>query len=87
MPAGPKRLLAAAPLDPVALTYLGLAADRKGDVARAKALMTLAVRSDGRVLRARLWLMDRDLRHRDYRAASRAFRPPGADRPASAPSG
>ena len=63
------RLLTAAPLDPVALTYLGLAADKRGDAVRARALMTLAVRSDGRSLRARLWLMDQDLRRRDYRAA------------------
>jgi hypothetical protein len=72
-PGRAERLLAAAPLDPVALTYLGLAADKKGDAVRAKALMTLAVRSDGRALRARLWLMDQDLRHRDYRAAIEHF--------------
>lgn len=64
-----KQLLAAVPLDPTALTYLGLAADKKGEVARAQSLMTLAVRSDGRALRARLWLMDRALRTRDYRSA------------------
>jgi hypothetical protein len=68
-----ERLLAADPLDPVALTYLGLAADRKGDTSRARTLMTLAVRSDGRALRARLWLLDQDLRHRDYRAAIEHF--------------
>jgi hypothetical protein len=72
-PGRAERLLAAAPLDPVALTYLGLAADQNGDAVRAKDLMTLAVRSDGRALRARLWLMDRDLRHRDYRAAIEHF--------------
>lgn len=72
-PARAERLLSAAPLDPVALTYLGLAADKKGDTARAQSLMTLAVRSDGRALRARLWLMDQDLRHRDYRSAIEHF--------------
>ena len=68
-----ERLLAAAPLDPTALTYLGLAADKKGDSTRARALMTFAVRSDGRALRARLWLMDQDLRRRDYRSAIEHF--------------
>jgi len=68
-PARAERLLAAAPLDPTALTYLGLAAAGKGDETRARVLMTLAVRSDGRSVRARLWLMDQDLRRRDYRSA------------------
>jgi len=72
-PARAERLLAAAPLDPVALTYLGLAADKKGDSARARALMTLAVRSDGRALRARLWIMDQDLRRGDYGSAIEHF--------------
>jgi hypothetical protein len=72
-PARAERLLAAAPLDPTALTYLGLAADKKGDAARARSLMTLAVRSDGRALRPRLWLMDQDLRRRDYRSAIEHF--------------
>jgi hypothetical protein len=72
-PGRAERLLAAVPLDPVALTYLGLAADKKGDSARARALMTLAVRSDGRSLRARLWIMDQDLRRRDYGSAIEHF--------------
>lgn len=72
-PARAERLLAAAPLDPVALTYLGLTADKKGERARARALMLLAVRSDGRALRARLWIMDQDLRHRDYGSAIKHF--------------
>lgn len=72
-PARAERLLAAVPLDPVALTYLGLAADKKGDTARARALMMLAVRSDGRALRARLWIMDQDLRRRDYGSAIEHF--------------
>lgn len=72
-PTRAERLLTAAPLDPTALTYLGLAADKKGEAARARSLMTLAVRSDGRTLRARLWLMDQDLRRRDYRSAIEHF--------------
>ncbi len=82
MPAQAERLLAAAPLDPAALTYLGLAADKKGDASAPRRLMTLAVRSDGRALRARLWLMDQDLRHARLWQRHRAFRSAGADRPA-----
>jgi hypothetical protein len=63
------QLLAIAPLDPIALTYLALVADKKGDIGRARRLMTLALRSDGRSVRARLWLMDQDLRHRRYGSA------------------
>lgn len=68
-----ERLLVADPLDPVALTYLGLAADKKGETVRARALMTLAVRSDGRALRARLWIMDQDLRNRNFGSAIEHF--------------
>ena len=63
------QLLAIAPLDPTALTYLALVADKKGDAGRARTLMTLALRSDGRSVRARLWLMNEDLRHRRYASA------------------
>jgi hypothetical protein len=64
-----RRLLARAPLDPAAQTYLGLVADRSGDKGGALKLMTLALRSDERSLRPRLWLMDEDLRRRDYAGA------------------
>jgi hypothetical protein len=57
------------PLDPDAQTYLGLTAEAKGDTSRARALMELALRSDGRSLRPRLWLIERALRHRDYPTA------------------
>ena len=57
------------PLDPDAQTYLALMADAKGDSPRARGLMELALRSDGRSLRPRLWLIERALRHRDYPAA------------------
>lgn len=62
-------VLSRMPLDPDAQTYLALAADAKGDAPRARALMELALRSDGRSLRPRLWLIDRALRHRDYPTA------------------
>lgn len=62
-------VLSRRPLDPDAQTYLALLADAKGDAPRARALMQLALRSDGRSLRPRLWLIDRALRHRDYPTA------------------
>ncbi|GAA0306332.1 hypothetical protein GCM10009087_15330 [Sphingomonas oligophenolica] len=62
-------LLSKSPLDPVAQTYLGLAAQAKGDVAAAHSLMELAVRSDGRAVRPRIWLIDQSLRRRDFSAA------------------
>ena len=57
------------PLDPDAQAYLALAAEAKGDTSRARGLMELALRSDGRSLRPRLWLIDHALRHRDYPTA------------------
>ena len=63
------RLLGKAPLDPNALTYLGFAAEAKGDTSRTRSLMELALRSDGRSLRPRIWLIDQAVRHRDYVAA------------------
>jgi hypothetical protein len=62
-------VLSRMPLDPDAQTYLALVAAAKGDAPRARGLMELALRSDGRSLRPRLWLIDRALRHRDYPAA------------------
>ena len=66
-------LLSRRPLDPDAQAYLALVADAKGDKPRARALMELALRSDGRALRPRLWLIDRALRHRDYPTAVSLF--------------
>lgn len=60
-------LLLEAPLDANALTYLGFAAT--ADAPRARALMELALRSDGRAARPRLWLIDYAIAHRDYSAA------------------
>jgi len=60
------RLFSRTPLDPAAQTYLGLAAQAKGDVAVARSLMNLAVRSDGRTLRPRIWLIDQSIRRRDF---------------------
>ncbi|MEO9132643.1 MAG: hypothetical protein ABI240_15750, partial [Sphingomonas sp.] len=62
-------VLSRMPLDPDAQTYLALVAAAKGDTPRARGLMELALRGDGRSLRPRLWLIDRALRHRDYPAA------------------
>jgi hypothetical protein len=63
------QLFSRMPLDPDAQTYLALVAAAKGDAPRARALMELALRSDGRSVRPRLWLIDRALRHRDYPTA------------------
>nr|WP_299911624.1 hypothetical protein [Sphingomonas bacterium] len=68
-----RQLLARAPLDPAAQTYLGLAADGSKDRPRALKLMTLALRSEERSLRPRLWLMDEDLRRRNYAGAIEHF--------------
>ena len=62
-------VLSRMPLDPDAQAYLALVAEAKGDTPRARGLMELALRSDGRSLRPRLWLIDRALRHRDYPTA------------------
>jgi len=62
-------VLSRRPLDPDAQAYLALVAEAKGDAPRARGLMELALRSDGRSLRPRLWLIDRALRHRDYPTA------------------
>jgi hypothetical protein len=62
-------VLSRRPLDPDAQAYLALVAEAKGDTPRARGLMELALRSDGRSLRPRLWLIDRALRHRDYPSA------------------
>ena len=64
-----RRLFSQTPLDPAAQTYLALAAQAKGDVATAHSLMELAVRSDGRALRSRLWLIDQAIHRRDFGAA------------------
>ncbi len=60
------RLLGRDPLDPNALTYVALAAESKGDTGRTRSLMELALRSDGRSLRPRIWLIDQAVRRRDY---------------------
>jgi len=62
-------LLSRKPLDPDAQTYLALVAGARGDTSRARALMELALRSDGRSLRPRLWLIERALQHRNYPVA------------------
>ena len=49
-------VLSRMPLDPDAQAYLALVAEAKGDTPRARGLMELALRSDGRSLRPRLWL-------------------------------
>jgi len=63
------RLFSRTPLDPAAQTYLALAADAKGHVATARSLMELAIRSDGRALRPRVWLIDQAIRRRAYGVA------------------
>jgi len=63
------QLFSRMPLNPDAQAYLALVAAAKGDTPRARALMELALRSDGRSVRPRLWLIDHALRHRDYPTA------------------
>lgn len=64
-----QRALVAGPLQVTAIRVLGMVAERRGDNARALALMTLAGMRSQRDAATQLWLFQNRLRARDYDAA------------------